>query len=76
MYRIRCFGNDAACDSVEDLQRVLSSEYAGQSVSVVYPSQKTGMKMTLFVDVGTDGALSESYGSGEAISLSERIALS
>lgn len=69
MFRVRNFGNDAECSSIEELRNCLASKYAGQSISIVYSNPIGGMKKTLFVDVSTDGSLTESYGMQKTVDL-------
>ena len=69
MYRIRSFGNDRECGSIDELQRTLTQTYQGQSVAVSYRAGSTGMLRTVFIDVREDGELTASYGAQERIDL-------
>lgn len=75
MFQVRNFGNDASCGSIEELRSVLVERYTGMSVSIAFPSAKTGIKKTLFVDVDSNGNLCESYGQMVEVNFGEILAL-
>ncbi len=62
MYRIRAFGDDMTCQSVDELHECLVTHYRGRSVSLAYEAAPHGMQRTRFVDVLEDGRLQDSYG--------------
>lgn len=74
MFRVRSFGNDALCGSIEELRALLRERYTGMSVSIVFSSAKSGIKKTLFVDVDSKGHLCESYGQRAEVSLDDLLA--
>lgn len=64
-YCVRNFGNDREYDDVDALMSGLHQEYAGMSIAV-HVRTNTGMLRALFVDVGQEGSLYESYPQGAA----------
>lgn len=62
MYRIRAFGDEQVCHSPEELRDVLTREYCGGSISVVYRTAATGMLRIHFIDVLANGQAVASYG--------------
>lgn len=61
--KIKNFGNDRCFETVDELKDVLKREYRGRDTSVVYQSKPNGMFSTVFVSVGKDGVVRDSYGS-------------
>lgn len=70
MYKIRQFGRETLCSSLDALERELRSQYCGQSVSVQWVSHLTGMARIKMVDVLRDGMIIPSQG-GAQLSLAE-----
>ena len=70
MYRIRNFGNDRWCDSLDTLKTTLVEEYRGKSVSVEYPGPG-GFRGIAFIDVTEKGEIRETYGRHRRFDLSE-----
>jgi hypothetical protein len=60
MFLIRNFGNDTECTNGVELVAKLKELYAGMSVSIQY-KVRSGMKLTYFVDVSSDGIVTYSY---------------
>ncbi|TDX23729.1 hypothetical protein DFO67_12446 [Modicisalibacter xianhensis] len=59
-FKIRDFGRDTWCNSVDELIATLRSRYATKSVSVQYRTKATGSSRVVFVDVDPD-AIRHSY---------------
>lgn len=59
-FKVRNFGNDTVCGSIEALMATLAKEYANESVSIQYRTKATGMIQVVFVDVEPD-AIRHSY---------------
>ncbi|HYD60523.1 MAG TPA: hypothetical protein VEC35_09225 [Noviherbaspirillum sp.] len=69
LFKIRNFGNDKECDTIEELEQSLQA-YRGKSVSIlVRPPQR--LVYTVFVDVSASGELSESYGQKRTMRLAD-----
>ncbi len=66
MFKIKDFGQDRVVGSFPMLLSVLSSEYKGKSVGVVY-KKSSGIAAALYVSVSADGVIRESYGSESEI---------
>lgn len=62
MFRIRAFGNDQQCTSVQALIEALRRDYSGQSVAIAYRTGPNRLLRTRFVDVLDDGHVIDSYG--------------
>jgi hypothetical protein len=58
--KIKNFGNDILCHSVEALEKALAHDYKGNHVSVI-STQLSGMKSIVFVSVNTEGQLFDTY---------------
>jgi hypothetical protein len=60
--KIKNFGKDRSFSSVSELKGVLSSEYRGDHVSLVYPTRPHGLLRTVYVSVDQAGDIRETYG--------------
>ncbi|HCA02644.1 MULTISPECIES: hypothetical protein [Halomonadaceae] len=74
--KIKNFGNDLLFRSVEELKETLKKEFKGKDTSVVFRTKPNGMRSTVFVSVGEDGVIRESYGEEPEVdfdAISERL---
>jgi hypothetical protein len=71
MFLIRDYGKKEGCRTIEQVQEILRTKFAGRSVSVQYPTKPHGMVATLFVDVRQDGEIVESYGENASVDFDE-----
>ena len=60
--KIKNFGRDLCFRSIEGLKESLVSKFKGKDTSIVYRTKPNGMLSTVFVSVGEDGVIRESYG--------------
>lgn len=67
MFQIRNFGNDVECADIAELERQVS-HYADRSISVV--DKRPGGSIH-FLDVSASGVVTESYGKGQPVDLSD-----
>jgi hypothetical protein len=63
MFTIRNFGNDCKCASLNELKEILTTTYLGCDVSIQY-RKPSGMLVTHFVSVSSQGVVSDSYQEG------------
>lgn len=66
MFKIKDFGQDRLVGTFPALLAVLSKEYKGKSVGVMY-KKSSGISAALYVSVSADGVIRESYGSESEI---------
>jgi len=66
MLRIRDLGKDQDCLDLTELFSALERGYRGKSVSVTYSTSPNGLLKTVFIDVGEEEILRDSY-TGERI---------
>lgn len=69
VFVIRQFANRRSCEGAAELERTLSADFQGCSVSVQY-MRPSGMQGAVFVDV-TPGGIVESYGDQAAVDFAE-----
>jgi hypothetical protein len=62
MLKIKAFGQDRQFLTVKALQSALSHEYKGRHVSIIYATKPSGLLKTIFISVGEDGAVNQTYG--------------
>lgn len=60
--KIKNFGKDRTFSLVSELKEVLSSEYRGSHVTLVYPTRPQGLLRTVYVSVDQAGDIRETYG--------------
>jgi hypothetical protein len=70
-FKVKNFGNDSLCRDVQELKKVLEQKHRGESVSIVFQKPPNGLLTTLFVDVSTEGEITNSYGNNETINLDD-----
>ena len=61
MYKIRNFGNNQMCHSLDELKDRLQ-DYCGQSVAVEYEAEETLLKKVVFIDITDKGRIFKTYG--------------
>lgn len=59
--KIKDFGCDKLFQSVDELKGVLSEQYKGKHVTIVYPL-KSGIHRMLLVSINAEGCVNETYG--------------
>lgn len=52
--KIKDFGNDTTCDSLESLQKTLSERYANRSITLLHTAP-SGLNISKFIDVDANG---------------------
>lgn len=62
MLKIKDFGDDRQFLTVKALQSALSLEYKDRHVSILYAAKPSGLLQAVFVSVGEDGSINQTYG--------------
>lgn len=74
--KIKSFGDDLLFGGVEELKETLVNDFKGKDTSIVFRTKPSGMLSTVFVSVGEDGVIRESYGGESEVdfdAISERL---